>query len=458
MIDFKIRKGPSSDLFIAPGEVNPRLIIENGCWYLTEDTAELFIGVLSEENKLTLKRINETGVLDRPTQAPDPDEPSRSIIDAFVNEETGMLHIVYNDDTEDVFGPVVGKDGVDGLNGKDGKDGEVVAIKIGDNVFEHVNGIIELPETDLGEYAKKDDIPEAPTKVSDLENDAGYITVADIPETDLSNYYTKVETGNLITEAVENITHPDTDLSGYATEEYVDNAIANIEIPSSPEINLDNYFNKTETISEITSALTIKANDVPFTTAKFINNPTGNFAVGDNINGLTIAEILAKLLGLSDEKPGNTPDAPEVPDEFESLEDLVKYLTSNQVNMYSQDENGILTITPFADAVWTQKEAAAQMDGVSTIYQIKDDSGDIIEAGYQESTDYNEEAWLTIALPNVIKNVEVKMFNPGVSDWEKMNWNVVKAAEQNIEGYTIWTVPEEYEVQSGDTYRFVIIN
>jgi hypothetical protein len=35
---------------------------------------------------------------------------------------------------------------------------------------------------------------------------------------------------------------------------------------------------------------------------------------------------------------------------------------------------------------------------------------------------------------------------------------MVQAEEQTIEGYTIWTVPEQFEIQSGDTYRFVIIN
>ena len=58
MIDFKIKQGLSEVLFPEPGVVNPRLIIEEGCWYLCTDTAELFLGVL-ENNKLTLKKIND---------------------------------------------------------------------------------------------------------------------------------------------------------------------------------------------------------------------------------------------------------------------------------------------------------------------------------------------------------------------------------------------------------------
>ena len=59
MDDFKIRRGLSTVLFSSPGVINPRLVIEEGCWYLCTDTAELFLGVF-EDNKLTLRRINGT--------------------------------------------------------------------------------------------------------------------------------------------------------------------------------------------------------------------------------------------------------------------------------------------------------------------------------------------------------------------------------------------------------------
>ena len=108
---------------------------------------------------------------------------------------------------------------------------------------------IETPEVDLNNYYTKEEvntlipdiselvtkeeleaveakvdavvIPEVPTKVSELENDAGYVTAKDIPETDLSNYYNKSETENLIAEAVKDIEHPTVDLEGYATEDWV---------------------------------------------------------------------------------------------------------------------------------------------------------------------------------------------------------------------------------------------
>ena len=58
MADFKIKRGLSTTLFPTPGVVNPRLIIELGCWYLCTDTAELYMGVSSTDDELTLKRIN----------------------------------------------------------------------------------------------------------------------------------------------------------------------------------------------------------------------------------------------------------------------------------------------------------------------------------------------------------------------------------------------------------------
>ena len=59
MADFKIKRGLSTTLFSNSGVVNPKLIIETGCWYLCTDTAELYMGIVSSEtNEPVLKRIN----------------------------------------------------------------------------------------------------------------------------------------------------------------------------------------------------------------------------------------------------------------------------------------------------------------------------------------------------------------------------------------------------------------
>ena len=46
----------------------------------------------------------------------------------------------------------------------------------------------------LEDYAKKSDIPTIPTSNTAFTNDAGFITINEVPPTDLSDYYTKTET------------------------------------------------------------------------------------------------------------------------------------------------------------------------------------------------------------------------------------------------------------------------
>ena len=82
-------------------------------------------------------------------------------------------------------------------------------------IGEAVNSI-EIPEPDLSPYAKVADIP---TKVSQLENDKGYLTEHQ-------------------------------SLDGLATEKYVDDAIAAIDIPEA-DVDLSNYYTKEETDTAI---------------------------------------------------------------------------------------------------------------------------------------------------------------------------------------------------------------
>jgi hypothetical protein len=124
--------------------------------------------------------------------------------------------------------------------------------------------------------------------------------------------------------------------------------------------------------------------------------------------------------------------------------------------MYSQNAQGVLTKTPFEVNTWTQEEAAVQMNGVSSIYSIVDESDVVVEYGYQEATTYNEEDWLTVALPKEIATFKVKQYDGLRNAWYEVSFEFVLAEYQTIEGYNIWTVPEKYEIMSGSTYRFVI--
>ena len=291
MLDFNIRRGLSSVLFSEPGVVNPRLAIEEGCWYLCTDTAELFLGI-NTESGLTLKRINEVKAEDFPTQTPTEGEVLvRSIIDAFVGED-GMLHLVYSDDTEDVLGPVVGKDGKDGQNGKDGadgKDGLTTAVKVNGVVYEHTDGVITLPDF-ITEHQSLEGLATeeyVDKKIAEAE-------LAD-KDVDLSNYYSKSE----VDTKFDSIEHPAVDLTDYAKKSDLFSKDYN-DLENKPKLFSGNYedLNNRPVIpeayndTEVRNLISGKADEIPFKSAKFVTKPIGNFANGDNINGLTIAEIL----------------------------------------------------------------------------------------------------------------------------------------------------------------------
>ena len=128
---------------------------------------------------------------------------------------------------------------------------------------------------DLSAYAKKTDLPsldgyalktEIPTKVSQLENDSGYLT----EHQDLSAYALKTEIPSL---------------DGYATTQYVDNAIANV--PSGGNVDLSNYYTKEETNALIPSTDGLA-------TTEYVDNAVSNIPTTDLSNYYTKAETYSK--------------------------------------------------------------------------------------------------------------------------------------------------------------------
>ena len=118
---------------------------------------------------------------------------------------------------------------------------------------------------DLSAYAKKTDIPslngyalktEIPTKVSQLENDNNYLSSIPeeyVTETELNAKGYLTEHQDLSAYALKTDI-PNVSLDGYATTQYVDNAIANV-----PTTDLSNYYTKNETYSK-TEVDTLVAN------------------------------------------------------------------------------------------------------------------------------------------------------------------------------------------------------
>ena len=173
--------------------------------------------------------------------------------------------------------------------------------------------------SDLAEYAKTTDVNDtlsayllqknAPTKVSQLDNDANYIALSDVPETDLSGYYTKLEVNDTLSAYLlqkdaptkvsqfENDANyitlnevPETDLSDYNTKTEVNDTLsayllqkdtptklsqlendANyITLSEVPETDLSDYYTKTEVNDTLSAYLLQK--DAPTKVSQLEND------------------------------------------------------------------------------------------------------------------------------------------------------------------------------------------
>lgn len=67
-----------------------------------------------------------------------------------------------------------------------------------------------------------------------INAELNYTSIGKTVDVDLDNYYTKEETDRQIDNAIDGI---DVDLTGYATERYVNDAISAIEIPEETDLS-----------------------------------------------------------------------------------------------------------------------------------------------------------------------------------------------------------------------------
>jgi hypothetical protein len=443
MIDFQIQRGPSSLIFSEPGIINPRLIIEEGCWYLCTDTAELFLGV-RENDELTLKQINGNHdiVIDGPV---DP-----TILAALRAEINEIKESLSNYATEQYV--------IDAITNHEGlAKVEEVKTKLETEVLPKVEKVEEIEPTvgelktwienkeylqdiDLDGYATKEDTKNlAPVSYVDEKFNS-----IKIPEVDLEDYAKKEE---LFSKSYNDLTDkPEIpSVEGLATEDFVKAEIAKVTIP---EVDTSKLVT-TETFNNV---LATKANNIPFTTDKFVTNPIGKFTAKENVKGMTVAEIFAKLLGLSDTKPEGDED-PEEPSSPETREEIINEILSTDAPSYVLDTTG-----KFVPTEYTERSLDASTidinDGTSFFYTIT--KGDtVIEAGYQIAT-IPRNASLTVAIPDYIKAFHVEFYDSEKSVWAIPTWSLVESAEQPLSGYTSYEVPASYRVRAGSTIRVVI--
>lgn len=139
-----------------------------------------------------------------------------------------------------------------------------------------VDAAIEAAQPDLSGYALKTDIPDT-TGLATEEYVKGYVegAIEEIPGTDLSNYYDKAQVNELVKTAKPDLTDyatkddvanaiediPGVDLSNYYikdetyTKAEVNNLIANIEVEGGAEVDLTDYYTKTQTNAAISNQL-----------------------------------------------------------------------------------------------------------------------------------------------------------------------------------------------------------
>lgn len=169
--------------------------------------------------------------------------------------------------------------------------------------------VAAIPEVDLSEYAKKSEIPST-TGLATEKYVQEQIAKIEIPETDLTDYATKQYVGEEITKA--QLSGGDIDLDGYATEKYVDDAIAAIEHPTP---DLSEY---------------AKKSDIP-DTSKFITEVPAEYVTETELN-----QALADL-------PSGGGDA-DLSDYYTKAETEALIPTPGEGLTYEDEEAGILAI------------------------------------------------------------------------------------------------------------------
>lgn len=212
----------------------------------------------------------------------------------------------------------------------------------------------------------------------------------------------------------------------------------------------------------------VSPNPVPFTEDKYITNPIGDFKIGDSVKGLTVAEIFAKLLGLQDVKPGETPDNPDIPVESQSI---VQTIMTNEIPMYAVTAAGEVAEVPYKLIKMTEAEALGAPTE-SGFFQIVDADDTQVKAGYQEMQADSEEVYYVIALPKEIDYptmITMELYSDEFNSWMKAdNFKFTKEptavailcdeagidiSHIDTDIYTVWAVDE---CPTGSKLRFII--
>ena len=224
-----------------------------------------------------------------------------------------------------------------------------------------------LTSSALGDYATKEELPK---NLSDLTDDVGYLT--HIPE----EYITETELNNkgYITEHQS--------LAGYATEAYVDNSV--YDATTLLQLEIDEL-------------------EIPFKNNETVGSAIGGFKAGDSLQGMSIKDILAKILNV-----GGAPiDPPQPPEEEDTI---VEIIIKNQISAYSG-----LGDNEAVEGTFAELEGATTKYNDVGFYTIYDDDT-LTEAGYQVTTAAGDDGMSPFVLiPEIAEVTHIWQFDDGIT-------------------------------------------
>ena len=188
-------------------------------------------------------------------------------------------------------------------NGADGND-YILTEQDKAEIAEQAAQMVEVPDVDLSDYAKTEDIPTKPE---------------DIGAQPAGNYLTEVP-------------------NGYATEEFVKNKIAEAEL-GGEEVDLSGYAQKSELPTKISQLQNdvgyAKTEDVPTKPSDIGAQPEGDYALRSEIPAVPVKSVNGKTgaVSLSASDVGALPSStviPTVPTKVSAFENDKGYLTEYQ--------------------------------------------------------------------------------------------------------------------------------
>ena len=246
-------------------------------------------------------------------------------------------------------------------------------------------------ETYVNEKVAAIEIPSVPTKVSDLANDANYITLSDVPATDLTDYAksadvsaTYVTKDEFETYVLSGGQSDAVDLSVYAKSADVNAALAELEgkIPAAQDLS---GFATTEKLND-TLSVYAKSETVPTKVSDLANDAnyiTLNDVPATDLTGYATKEELPSVEGLASETYVNEKVAaiqiPTVPTKVSDLANDANYITLSDVP--ATDLTGYATTAKMKDTL-SVYPTTAKMNDTLDAYVLKSEMGSTNLDGY----------------------------------------------------------------------------